>query len=86
MKAHEQLVQAAVGCSRLEGTPLERYRKVWQLYSTLDEMDPLDVMISLSNMMEDIVPELSEGDKDLLRQKGISFQEDWDSPRDYMRG
>jgi len=84
---YESLIEKAAACKLgPEATPLERAKAIWALYVFLNEVDPLELFISVGHALEELEPELRDADRDEMRKLGCEFPEDWDTPTAWFTG
>lgn len=83
---HEKLVALATACeASKESEPLTRFTHLWNLYEFLDDVDPVELFVSLGTKLSDMESTLTTTDKIELRKLGVCFPEDWDKPRELFQ-
>lgn len=80
MIKHRKLVVLAARV-KLATTPLERMRALYDLRNFLNNVDPLELFISVDTSLTELEGRLSDADKDVMRVRGYQFPEDFDEPR-----
>ena len=83
----EELIAKSVACDLpATATPYVQLKALWDLFQFLDETDILDIGISAINKLHELEPKITDEQKELLRQDGYAFPEDWDNPREFFHG
>jgi hypothetical protein len=83
MSIYGRLIKQCTRCA-LAITPTQRMQALYELRNFLDEVEPMDLFISVDQALARMEHRVPEADKDLLRQRGYQFPEDFDEPTKFL--